>query len=125
MPVFVPVFIEYRVWKKAKIRNRYNRVTHLTKDTYGKVTNTQESITYRGAKKSALSQPMTTRLHDTDKTIQQRQIQNKKSPQKKYRLGMVSKKITGGLKLVSLYQPHPNSDVDQDTYRCLVHMKDP
>ena len=25
-------------------------------------------------------------------------------------------KITGGLKLVSRYQPHPLSDVDQDTY---------
>ena len=31
---------------------------------------------------------------------------NKKDPQKKYHLGMVSKKITGGLKLVSRYQPH-------------------
>ena len=30
----------------------------------------------------------------------------KKNPQKKYRLGMVSKKITRGLKLVSRYQPH-------------------
>ena len=29
---------------------------------------------------------------------------------------MISKKITGGLKLVSRYQPHAeNSDVDQDT----------
>ena len=29
----------------------------------------------------------------------------KKDPQKKYHLGIVSKKITGGLKLVSWYQP--------------------
>ena len=32
---------------------------------------------------------------------------NKKDPQKKNRLGTVSKKITGGLKLVSRYQTHP------------------
>ena len=59
---------------------------------------------------------MTTRLHDTDKTILQRQT-HKKDLQKKYHLGMVSKKITGGLKLVSRYQSTLNSDVDQDTYK--------
>ena len=32
---------------------------------------------------------------------------NQKDPQKKNRLGTVSKKITRGLKLVSLYRPHP------------------
>ena len=36
---------------------------------YGKVTNTQENITYRSARESALSQQVTKRLHDTDKTI--------------------------------------------------------
>ena len=41
---------------------------------------------------------MTSRLHDTEKTILQRQTQNKKDPQKKLGLGTVSKKITGGLK---------------------------
>ena len=46
-------------------------------------------------------------LQDTDKTIRQRQIQIKKGPQKKCRLGKVSEKITGGLKLVSRYQPRP------------------
>ena len=37
---------------------------------------------------------------------------NKKDPQKKYCPGTVSKKITGGLKLVSR---HLNSDMDQDS----------
>ena len=31
--------------KWAKIRNRYNQVTHLTQDTNGKVTNSQLDIT--------------------------------------------------------------------------------
>ena len=26
------------VWKRAKIRNRYNQAPHLTQDSYGKVT---------------------------------------------------------------------------------------
>ena len=32
-----------KVSKVAKIRNRYNQVPHLTKDTYGKVTNSQKT----------------------------------------------------------------------------------
>ena len=68
-----------------------------------KVTKTQNNITYRRAKRSAISQQVTRRLQDTDKTIWQKQTQNKKDLQKKYRLGTVSKKIIGGLKLVSGY----------------------
>ena len=30
-----------KVGKGAKIRNRYNQITHLTQDTNGKVTNSQ------------------------------------------------------------------------------------
>ena len=32
-----------KVSKVAKIRNRYNQVPHLTKDTNGKVTNSQKT----------------------------------------------------------------------------------
>ena len=64
---------------------------------------TQENITYKKAKRSALSQQVTTRLQETD---MQYGITEKDS-QKKYRLGTVSKKITGGLKLISRYKPHP------------------
>ena len=49
-----------QISKGAKIRNRYNQVPHLTKDTNGKVTNTQLDTTTR-AKRSALSQQVTTR----------------------------------------------------------------
>ena len=37
--------IFYKVRKRAKIRNQYNQVPHLTKDTNGKVTNSQLDIT--------------------------------------------------------------------------------
>ena len=35
----------YKVSKGAKIRNRYNQVSHLTQDTNGKVTNSQIDTT--------------------------------------------------------------------------------
>ena len=44
----------------AKIRNRYNQVPHLTQDTNGKVTNSQQTPQTR-AKRSALSQQVTTK----------------------------------------------------------------
>ena len=50
-----------KVSKVAKIRNRYNQVPHLTQDTNGKVTNSQKTPQTR-AKRSALSQQVTTKL---------------------------------------------------------------
>ena len=35
-----------KVSKCAKIRNRYNQVTHLTQDTNGKVTNSHEIMAH-------------------------------------------------------------------------------
>ena len=49
-----------KVSKGAKIRNRYNQVPHLTQDTNGKVTNSQQTP-QTGAKRSALSQQVTTK----------------------------------------------------------------
>ena len=46
----------HKVSKGAKIRNRYNQVPHLTQDTNGKVTDSQTN-----AKRSALSQQVTTK----------------------------------------------------------------
>ena len=51
-----------KVSKGAKIRNRYNQVPHLTQDTNGKVTNSQQTPQTR-AKRSALSQ------QDSDETV--------------------------------------------------------
>ena len=50
---------DIKVSKKAKIRNQ---VPHLTQAPHGKVTKTQENITYKSAKRYALSQQVTTRL---------------------------------------------------------------
>ena len=49
-----------KVSKGAKIRNRYNQVPHLTQDTNGKVTNSQQTPQTR-AKRSALSQQVTSK----------------------------------------------------------------
>ena len=54
-----------KVSKVAKIRNRYNQVPHLTQDTNGKVTNSQKTPQTR-AKRSALSQQVTTKHIETD-----------------------------------------------------------
>ena len=54
-----------KVSKGAKIRNRYNQVPHLTQDTNGKVTNSQKTPQTR-AKRSALSQQVTTKHTKTD-----------------------------------------------------------
>ena len=48
------------VSKGAKIRNRYNQAPHLTQDTNGKVTNSQQTPQTR-AKRPALSQQVTTK----------------------------------------------------------------
>ena len=53
-------FIYIKVSKGAKIRNRYNQVHHLTQDTNGKVTSSQQTPQMR-AKRSALSQQVTTK----------------------------------------------------------------
>ena len=57
--------IGFKVRKVAKIRNRYNQVPHLTQDTNGKVTNSQKTPQTR-AKRSALSQQVTTKHTQTD-----------------------------------------------------------
>ena len=54
-----------KVSKVAKIRKRYNQVPHLTQDTNGKVTNSQKTAQTR-AKRSALSQQVTTKHTQTD-----------------------------------------------------------
>ena len=53
-------YCRIKVSKGAKIRNRYNQVPHLTKDTNGKVTNSQLDTTNE-SKRSALSQQVTTK----------------------------------------------------------------
>ena len=77
----------------AKIRNRYNQVPHLTQDTNGKVTNSQLDTTNESQEVS----PLPAGDHKAHiKRRAQRHSKHKaekniKDPQKKYRLGTVSK----------------------------------
>ena len=62
-------FVMYKVGEMANTRDQYNHKENLTLVLYVKVANTQENITYRRAKKSVLSQLVTTWLHDKGKTL--------------------------------------------------------
>ena len=87
------IFEILKVSKGAKIRNRYNQVPHLTQDTNGKVTNShldttnesQEVSTFPAGDHKAHINRRTQR-HSKCNTEK-----NTKEPQKKYRLGTVSK----------------------------------
>ena len=76
-----------KVNKGANIRNRYNQVPHLTQNTNGKVTNSQldtKNESLAGDHKAHID-----RAHkDIANTRQKKHIKN---PEKKYRLGTVSK----------------------------------
>ena len=83
----------FKVNKGEKIRNRYNQVPHLTKDTNGKVTNAQLDTTNEshevspfpaGDHKAHINRRVQRHSkHKTEKNI--------RGPQTKYRLGTVSK----------------------------------
>ena len=87
-----------KVSKGAKIRNRYNQVPHLTQDTNGKVTHSQETPQTR-ANMSALSQQVTkAHINRRAQRHSKHKIeQNIKDPQKKYALERSVKYFTGGL----------------------------
>ena len=96
--------------KKAKIRNLYNQVPHLTwlRTSFGKVTKTTTRKHHIQE-----SQEVSPFLTGDPKAARDRhssitKTNNKIKPQKKHCLWTVSKKITGGLELVSRYHPHPS-----------------
>ena len=86
---------EIKVSKGAKIRSRYNQVPHLTQDTNAKVSNSQLDTTNESQEVS----PFPADDHKAHTCINrgvQRHSKHKtentiKDPQKKYRLGTVSK----------------------------------
>ena len=82
----------YKGSKGAKIRNRYNQVQHLTQDTNGKVKLTVDT-TNEGQEVSPF--PAGDHKAHINRRAQNiantRQNKNIKDPQKKYRLGTVSK----------------------------------
>ena len=78
-----------KVSKGSKIRNRYNQVPHLTQDTNGKVTNSLLDTTNESQEVSPF--PAGDHKAYINRRAQRRQNKNIKDPQKKYRLGTVSK----------------------------------
>ena len=75
-----------KVSKGAKIRNRYNQVSHLTQDTNGKVTNSQLDTTNESQEISPF--PASDHKSQVNRRAQRH---SKQDPQKKYHLGTVSK----------------------------------
>ena len=73
----------------AKIRNRYNQVSHLTQDTNGKVINSQLDTSNESQEVSPF--PACVHKADAHKVIANARQINIKDPQKKYCLGWVSK----------------------------------
>ena len=112
-----------KVRKRAKIRNRYNQAPHLTQDTNGKVRHKKTR-----AKKSTLSQQVTTRHQQTDvhESTTKQDRNNINDPQKKHRLGTVSKNILReGLNQLNVAPTSPLFQMWIKTHRCLVSMKYP
>ena len=98
--------------KGAKTRNRYNQVPHLTQDTNGKVTNSQLDTTNESQEVSSF--PAGDDKAQINRRAQRRN-KHKNDPQKKLRLGTVSKNILlEGLNRLHGANLTLNSDVDQD-----------
>ena len=108
-----------QVRKRAKIRNRYNKVPHLTKDTNGKVT-----IRYHNQSQEV--SPFTSDDHKTSiNRSALKQNTNKSNtiydPQMKHRLGTVSKYILHeGLNRLHGAPNSPLVPMWIKTHRCLV-----
>ena len=108
--------MKWKVRKRAKIRNRYNQAPHLTQDANWE----SDNVTIRHHKLEPRGQPfplqVTTKHQQTDvhESITKQDRNNIKGPQKKLRLGTVSKYILleGLNRCTNLTL---SSDVDQDT----------
>ena len=112
----------FKVRKRAKIRNRYNQVPHLTQDTNEKVANSKLDITNESQEVSPFP------AGDHKASINRRARKHKKqdrnnmnNPQKKYRLGHSVNYFTGGLKTVS----RPNLTLSSHyhcCWTCLIYL---
>ena len=79
--------------KRAKVRNRYNQAPHLTQDTNGKVTNSQLDITNESQEVSPFPAGDHKASTDVHEIITKQDRNSINDPQKKHRLGTVSKDI--------------------------------
>ena len=81
-----------KVSKGANIRNRYNQVPHLNQDTYWKVTHSQLDTTNESEEVSPFAAgDHTAHINRRAHRHSQHKREHIKDPQKKYRLGTVSK----------------------------------
>ena len=94
----IPIYTKVR--EKAKIRNVYDQVHHLSQNTIWEKDKSTRTIPYKRAEMLTLSQQVTTRL-------QLKYITDGNDKHKNHHLGTVGKKITGELKLISRCQPSP------------------
>ena len=97
----------YKVRKKAKIRNRYNQIPHLTQST---ILESDKNTRKHRIQESQEFSSFPAGDHKAAMNISDSMAQNtnyKKDPQNKHRLGTVCMKITGELKNVWWYQLHP------------------
>ena len=119
------VTINNKVRKRAKIRNRYNQAPHLTQDTNGKVTTSQLDITNESQEVSPFpAGDHKAQQTDVHESITKQDRNNIHDPQKKQRLGTVSKNIL--LEGLNRFNAAPTSSLVQmwiKTHRCLVCMK--
>ena len=120
--------VSRKVRKRAKIRNRYNQAPHLTQDTNGKVTTSQLDITNESQEIIHFPVGDHTRHQQTDvhESITKQDRNNINDPQKKHRLGTVSKNSL--LEGLNRFNGAPTSPLVQmwiNTHRCLVCKKDP
>ena len=112
-----------KVKKEAKIRNWYNQVPNATQDTAWESDINHKKTSHT---RKPRGQPFSNRWPQGCKKQachygEERQI-TEKDQQKKHHLGTVSKKITGGLKLVS-WSPLILMWIKK--HRCLIFMKYP
>ena len=87
--VLFPTLVKVR--KVAKIRNRYNQVPHLTQDTTGESGIIQSNIKNERQEVSPFPAGDHKAAMNRRKSMTKQDINNTNDPQKKYRLGTVSK----------------------------------
>ena len=116
-----------KVNKGAKIRNRYNQVSHLTQDTNEKLTNPQLDTTNEIQEVSPFPAG-DHKAHINSRAQKAQQTQGRKKTQKIHKRSTTLERsveyFTGGLKPVSQRANLTlNSDVDQDTYIFGLHKR--
>ena len=98
-----------KVSKDAKISNRYNQVPHRTQDTNGKVPNSQLDTTNESQEVSPF--PAGDHKAHINRRAQRHSKHKTEKTQKIHKRSTAPERsvkyFTGGLKQVSLHQPHP------------------